>query len=110
MESKKRYLFIPPSEANTIGLSTKLKSALGKAKIKQLLVPRFEVITSLMDTIQVLAQQNAVFETEMREMGERANMLRLVSMRESVRKGLAYIRQEGWISEKEHQELSQKIA
>jgi hypothetical protein len=109
VESKKRYLFLPPSEANTIGLSTKLKSALGKAKIKQLLVPRFEVITSLMDTIQVLAQQNAIFETEMREMGERTNMLSMVSMRESVRKGLEYIRQEGWISEKEHQDLSQKI-
>ena len=110
MESKKRYLFLPPSEANTIGLSTKLKSALGKAKIKQLLVPRFEVITSLMDTIQVLAQQNAVFETEMREIGDKANMLRMVSMRESVRKGLEYIRQEGWISEKEHQALSQQLA
>ena len=109
VESKKRYLILPPSEANTIGLSTKLKSALGKAKIKQLLVPRFEVITSLMDTILVLAQQNAVFETEMREQGERTNMLNSASMRESVRKGLEYIQKEGWISEKEHQVLSQKI-
>jgi len=110
VDSKKRYLILPPSEANTVGLSTKLKSALGKAKIKQLLVPRFEVITSLMDTIQVLAQQNAVFETEMREMGERANLLSTVSKRESIRKGLEYIRKEGWISEKEHLSLNQKIA
>jgi hypothetical protein len=110
VESKKRYLILPPSEANSIGLSTKLKGALGRAKIKQLLVPRFEVITSLMDTIQVLAQQNAVFETEMRENGERTNILNIDLMRESIRKGLEYIRQEGWISEKEHQALSQKIA
>jgi hypothetical protein len=109
VESKKRYLILPPSEANTIGLSTKLKSALGKAKIKQLLVPRFEVITSLTDTILVLAQQNAVFETEMREQGERTNMLQIASMQESVKKGLEYIRNEGWISEKEHQVLSQKV-
>jgi hypothetical protein len=110
VESKKRYLILPPSEANTIGLSTKLKSALGRAKIKQLLVPRFEVITSLMDTIQVLAQQNAVFETEMREMSVRANILSTVSNREKIRKGLENLRQEGWISEKEHLSLNQKIA
>jgi hypothetical protein len=83
---------------------------LGKAKIKQLLVPRFESITSLMDAIQVLAQQNAVFETEMREMGERTNILSTSSIRESIQKGLEYIKKEGWLSEKEHQELSQKIA
>jgi uncharacterized protein YukE len=109
VNSKKRYLILPPSEANTIGLSTKLKSALGRAKIKQLLVPRFELITSLIDTLQVLTQQNAVFETEMREMGEKANILNTSSTRESVKKGLEYIRKEGWISEKEHQDLSQKI-
>ncbi len=109
VNSKKRHLFLPPSEANAYGLSTKLKSALGKAKIKQLLVPRFELITSLMDTLQVLAHQNAVFETEMREMGEKTNILSTKSTRESIQKGLEYIRKEGWISEKEHQELSQKI-
>ena len=109
-KSKKRYLILPPSEANTFGLSTKLKSALGKAKIKQLLVPRFESITSLMDEIQVLAQQNAMFEAEIREGGERTNILNTSSMRESIQKGLEYIRKEGWLSEKEHQALSQKIA
>jgi hypothetical protein len=57
----------------------------------------------------VLAQQNAVFETEMRERGERINILNMSSMRESIRKGLGYIRKEGWLSEKEHQDLSQKI-
>ena len=109
VDLKKRYLILPPSEANTVGISTKLKSALGKAKIKQLLIPRFEVITSLMDTIQVLVQQNAVFETEMREIGESKNILNMTAMREKIRKGLGYIRQEGWISEKEFQALNQII-
>ncbi len=109
VESKKRYLILPPSEANAIGLSTKLKSALGRAKIKQLLTRRFEVITSLMDEIQVLAQQNAVFETEMREMAQRTNILNMDSMREVIQKGLEYIKNEGWLSEKEYEALSQKI-
>ncbi len=109
VNSKKRYLFLPPSEVNAYGFSTKLKSALGKAKIKQLLVPRFELTNSLMDALQVLAHQNAVFETEMREMGEKTNILNKSSQRERIKKGLEYIRKEGWISEKEHQDLSQRI-
>lgn len=110
VNSKKRYLFLPPSEANTFGLSTKLKSALGKAKIKQLLVPRFELTNSLIDALQVLAQQNAVFEREMREMGEKTNILNKSPTRDSINNGLEYIRQEGWISEREQTELSQRIA
>jgi hypothetical protein len=109
VDSKKRYLILPPSEANNYGLSAKLKSALGKAKIKQLLVYRFELITSLMDTLQVLVQQNAVFETEIREMGETKNIITSKSMRESIQKGLGYIRKEGWLSDKELQELNQKV-
>jgi hypothetical protein len=110
LESKKRYLFLPPSEANNFGIFAKLKGALGRAKIKQLLVRRFEAITSLMDTIQVLAQQNAVFGTELREIGERMNILNMVSMRDKIKKGLEVIAKEGWLSEKEYQVLSQKIA
>ena len=110
IQSRKRYLFLPPSEANTIGLSTRLKSALGKAKIKQLLVPRFELITSLMDTLEVLVQQNAIFETQLREIGGRTNMLNVASTRESIKRGLESIKNEGWLSEKEQQALSQKIA
>jgi hypothetical protein len=110
VESKKRYLFLPPSKANSVGLSTKLKGALGRAKIKQLLVRRFEVVTSLMDTIQVLIQQNAVFETEIKELGARVNLLTLDAASERLQKGLAFLRDEGWLSEKEHDALRQRLA
>jgi uncharacterized protein YukE len=110
VDSKKRYMFLPPSEANAYGLTAKIKSALGRAKIKQLLVSRFELITSLMDTLQVLAQQSAVFETEIREIGAGKNILNNGPTRESIRKGLEYIMQEGWISEKEHQALIQMVS
>jgi hypothetical protein len=109
MESKKRYRFYPPSKANNVSLSAKLKGALGRAKIKQLLVPRFDAISSFMDTLQVLVQQNTVLETEMREMGEKANILSIASMPERIRKGLEHLKEEGWISEKEHQILVERI-
>ena len=109
VKSKKRYLILPPSEANALGLSTKLKGALGGTKIKQLLVRRFETMTSLMDTIQVFLQQNTVFETEMKEMGRYRNMLQMESMRKSIKKGLEHIKKEGWLSSKEYQALTQKL-
>ncbi|MEJ5326997.1 MAG: hypothetical protein WHU54_01935 [Candidatus Bathyarchaeia archaeon] len=109
VESAKRYSFFPPSEVNAFGFSTKIKGALGKMKIKQLLVPRFEVVTSLMDTLQVLAYQNAVFETEMRELCETVNMLKLDDAREGLKRGLECLQREGWLSEKEQQALTQKI-
>jgi hypothetical protein len=54
----------------TIGISTRLKGALGKARIKAFLVPRFKEITSLVDTIQLQSQQNSIFETELKEKQE----------------------------------------
>ena len=102
-------MLLPPSEANAIRFSTKLKSALGRARIKQLLSLRFDALIQLSDAIQVLAQQNAVFESEMREKGEKTNMLTTSSVRESIKKGLASLKLEGWFSDKEYQALSQKI-
>ena len=62
-----------------------------------------------MDTLQVLNQQNAVFGTELKEIGERVNMLNMDSMCARIKNGLDVITKEGWLSEKEHQALSQKI-
>ena len=67
-------------------------------------------MNTLVDTLQVLTHQDAVFETEMREMGEKTNILNESSKRADIQKGLEHIRKEGWISEKEHQDLSKKIA
>jgi hypothetical protein len=108
--SKKRYMIVPPSVVNTIGLATKLKGALGRTKIKGLLVPRFRALTSLWDTVQVLTQQSPMFETEVTELGEKANLLAMSSMREEISKGLAYLRNEGWFSDKEYNDIRHMLA
>ena len=100
-ELKKRYLILPPSVVNTVGVFTKLKGVLGMAKIKGLLVPRFKTIASFGDTIQALTQQNAMFETELKELGAKNDMLSVDGVRESIRKGLECLKSEGWLSEKE---------
>jgi hypothetical protein len=109
-DSEKRYMILLPSVVNTIGFSTKLKGALGRTKIKGLLVPRFRTLTSLSDTIQVLTQQSAVFETEVTELGEKANILAMGPMREDISKGLAHLRNEGWFSDKEYNTIRHKLA
>jgi hypothetical protein len=107
-EQKKRYSIIPPSVATTIGLATKLKGVLGKARIKELLEPRFKTITSLMDTIQLLIQQNAVFEAEINESGVKANILVRDISGAEIKKGLNYLKNEGWLSDKDYDAISQK--
>jgi len=108
--SQKRYMILLPSVVNTIGFSTRLKGALGGTKIKGLLVPRFRALTSLRDTIQVLTRQSPVFETEVTELGEKANILATGPMREEISKGLAYLRNEGWFSDKEYNTIRHKLA
>jgi hypothetical protein len=46
----------------------------------------------------------------MKEMGKKTNILRSGSKRACIQKGLVTMKNEGWLSEKEHQDLSQKIA
>jgi len=108
MDMKVRYLILPPSAANPIGFSTKLKGAFGGTKIKSLLAPRFGSMTLLMDNIQVLIQQNKAFEAELTEKGEINDVLKSDSVLESIRNGLGYLRNEGWLSEKEYEELKQR--
>ncbi len=100
--TKKRYLVIPPSMVGTIGISTRLKGALGKARIKGFLVPRFREITSLVDTIQLQSQQNSIFETELKEIGKKNNILVIDSVHEEIEKGLLSLKDQGWLSDKDY--------
>ena len=107
---KKRYAVFPPSAANSIGFTAKLRGALGKARIKHLLAPRFKMVISLLEKIPALIEKDAAFAREIQEAGENANMLKSESMRKSVSEGLRRLRDEGWLSEKDFEAFSQKIA
>jgi hypothetical protein len=108
-ELKKRYMILPPSVVSTVGVFTKLKGVLGMAKIKSLLVPRFKNITSFGDTIQALTQQNVMFETELKELGAKNNMLNVNEVHEDLKRGLDCLKSEGWLSDKEFDAIQQRI-
>jgi hypothetical protein len=86
----------------TIGIATRFKGALGKARIKAFLVPRFREITSLVDTIQLQSQQNSRFETELKEIGKKNNILVIDSVQEEIEKGLLSLKDQGWLSDKDY--------
>jgi hypothetical protein len=100
--TRKRYLTLPPSLVGTIGISTRLKGALGRARIKSFLVPRFREITSLAETIQRQIQENTMFETELRELGAENNVLAMGSTRDEIGKGLLNLKEQGWLSDKDY--------
>ncbi|MBS7616893.1 hypothetical protein KEJ45_06825 [Candidatus Bathyarchaeota archaeon] len=109
-ETKKRSVVFSPSVANSVGLTARLKSALGRTKIKQLLTPRFKVLSSLLDKLPTLMERDAAFAREIYEAGEKADVFRKESARDHILKGLKKLKEEGWLSDKEFEDLNQKLA
>lgn len=109
-ELEKRYVVFPPSAANSIGFTTKLKGALGKAKVKHLLTPRFRTVGLLLEKIPALIEKDAAFAREVYEAGEKANLLKSEASRKAMSEGLKKLREEGWFSDKEFEAFSQKLA
>jgi hypothetical protein len=99
---KRRYFIIPPSIVGNLGISAKLKGALGKARIKSILAPRFKEIASLAEIIQELSQKSTLFETELRDLGTKNNILATPSTRAEIEKGLLSLREQGWLSDKNY--------
>ena len=105
----KRYIFLPPSMTSPIGFAAKLKGAFGVSKIKELFIPRFKEIAALIDKVQVLAKQDSLLDDEIRDLGEKNNLLNTELVRDNIAKGLVYLKHEGWLSEREYQVLSSTL-
>ncbi|HLN88955.1 MAG TPA: hypothetical protein VK253_02710 [Candidatus Binatia bacterium] len=110
MGSARRYLTIPPSTIGAVDFSAKLKSVLGMSKTRDLLVPRFKSITTLIEEVQMLAKQNGVFESQLNGLAQKNNLLNNSLFKENVEKGLVYLKHEGWLSDKEQQTLSNRLS
>jgi hypothetical protein len=108
-ELKKRYVVFPPSKVNSIGFTAKLKGALGRARIKQFLTPRFKAVTSLLEKLPALMEKDAAFTREIHEVGEKTNMLGEKSKRKPLEDGLKKLKDEGWLSDKEFEALNQRL-
>jgi hypothetical protein len=98
---RRRYLSLPPSSINTVGISTKLKGALGVARIRSCFSPRLKEMALLAETIEKQSLQDTIFETELKQLGEKNNILTVGWIDEEIEKGLLHLREKGWLNDKE---------
>lgn len=108
-DAEKRYVVYPPSHVGSLGIKTKLKGVFGAGKMKSFLQPRSQAIATLLDQLVYLTKENPVFETEINEAGNKANILREADSQAYIQKGFTELKNEGWISETEVQELNQTM-
>jgi hypothetical protein len=101
---------LAPSTPSTLSFSTIFKGALGISKIKQLFIPRFKTISVLIDKAQLLTKQDSLLNSQISDLGEKNNFLNTFSVRENIAKGLSYLKDAGWLSDKENQSLNNKLA
>jgi hypothetical protein len=66
-------------------------------------------MTTLLDRLVDLTQENPVFEKEINEAGLEANILRTTELKAGIKKGLAELKDEGWISDNEFQILLERL-
>ena len=107
--ASRRYLFIAPSTIADVDFSGKLKSAFGMSKIKDRLNPRFKSTTNLINNVKALTKQNTVFENQLNDLSQKNNLLRNGLFMDKVASGLGYLKNEGWLSDKEQQILSGRL-
>jgi len=98
---KRRYLSLPPSCISDVGISAKLKGVLGVTKIRSCFSPRLKEMALLSETIEKQSMQDTIFETELKQLGERNNILRVGWIGEGIEKGLLCLKEKGWLSDKE---------
>jgi hypothetical protein len=106
----RRFTFLPPSMANAEGFGSRLRGAFGISKFRQLLVPRFPAISELIGKLQTLVKHDAFMENQIVSLGEKNNALTSRSARNKIVDGMTYLRNEGWLSEKEYQIVSDGLA
>jgi len=102
-EQKKRYVMYSPSVVGSMGILTKLKGVFGATKMKSFLQPRSKAITTFLNQLVTLTQENPVFEKEVSDAGIQASILQTKESREPIKKGLEELKEEKWISESELQ-------
>lgn len=106
---KKRYVVYPPSTVGDMGLMTKMKGAMGAAKMKALLQSRSKAMTTFLNQLAVLIGKNPMLEKELTEVGIRDSILLKKQLRRSVKKGLKELENENWMSENELQTFSRLL-
>jgi len=107
--SSRRYSHFSPSAVRSLSLTTRFRGTLGTAKIKRLLQPRMKSTGSFLHGFLQLIEQNPIFRREIDEASTKVNILRATGSRESIKIGLEKLKEEGWFSEREFEQLNELL-
>ena len=108
--SANRYLFFAPSMTSSVGFGAKIKGVMGISKINEVFASRFKAIRVLIEKVQLLAKQDSLLNQQITDLGERNNLLRNEFARVNIAKGLVYLKDAGWLSQREYQSLTNSLA
>ena len=103
---KKRYVVYPPALVEDMGFLTKMKGALGAAKLKSLLQCRSRAITMFLNQLVAFIEKNPVLEKDITETGIQDSILLKKRLRVGIKKGLLELEKQDWISKSELQAFS----
>ena len=96
----KRYFVFSPALVSSLGFSSKLKGALGMAKIKDLLNERFKAVSSLGEKLRLEAASNSELKTQIETLAQKNSIL---YMKTPLKDGLCLLKEEGWLSKSDYQ-------
>jgi hypothetical protein len=103
---KKRYVMYPPALVEDMGFLTKMKGALGAAKLKSLLQCRSRAIAMFLNQLVAFIEKNPVLEKDLTEAGIQDSILLKKRLRVGIKKGLLELEKQDWISKSELQAFS----
>ena len=104
---KKRFVVYPPFVVEDMGILTKMKGALGAAKLKSQLQCRSRAITTFLNQLITFIEKNPVLEKNITEAGIQASILLRKRLRVGIKKGLIELEKQNWVSKSELQVFSE---
>jgi hypothetical protein len=100
---KRRYVVYPPTFVVDMGILTRMKGALGAARLNALLRSRSKAIGAFLNQLVGLLEKNAMLEKEVTEAGIRVSILLRKRARVGIKRGLVELERQKWISKNELQ-------
>ena len=104
-----RCVCVAPSDVNSINFSVKLKSSLGLSVSKNLLARRFKKLSELIEKTCSVSGRKDDFCVQLWSLAEKNNLLKRSEFQAEVKKGLVYLKGQGWLSEDETIELADQL-
>ncbi|XHH08944.1 MAG: hypothetical protein ACFCUE_15475 [Candidatus Bathyarchaeia archaeon] len=98
----KRYFVFPPALVSSLGFSAKLRGAFGMAKIRNLFSERFRSLYFFAEKIRLNASLSSEFEAQIAALAQKSNIL---NEQAPLKDGLFLLKDEGWLSEQDYQNL-----